>query len=254
MNAFVPGSAFSFTSGLAGGNTEHTRRWNLVRDPQAGVCLVFVTPEKVSKSNRLQNELQKLFDAGRLGRIVIDEAHCASQWGHDFRPDYAQLGILKSHFPSIPIIAVTATASDKVREDVCRILRVGTNYRFFRSTAHRPNLHYSIRHKRDGKDSIVTDMAAFIKEHHPRHAGIVYTFSRKDADVVANSLCDLGIVARSYHSDVTPKNKELIHRSWMRNETQVVVATIAFGLGINKPDVYVFIAGVHYTVCTSSYS
>ncbi|GKZ00452.1 hypothetical protein MPSEU_000997700 [Mayamaea pseudoterrestris] len=237
MNEFVPISAVSFTSGLAGGNTEHARRWNLVRDPKAGVCLIFVTPEKVSKSNRLQNELQKLFDAGRLGRIVVDESHCASQWGHDFRPDYAQLGVLKSHFPSIPIIAVTATASDKVRDDVCRILRLGSNYRFFRSTAHRPNLHYSIRAKRDGKETIVTDMAAFIKEKHPRHAGIVYTFSRKDADNVADALCSFGVVARSYHSDVTPKNKDLIHRSWMRNETQVVVATIAFGLGINKPDV-----------------
>lgn len=232
MNEFAQGSAVSFTSNVTGGNAEHTRRWNLVRDPNAGVCLVFITPEKVSKSNRLQNEMQKLFDANRLGRVVIDEAHCASQWGHDFRPDYAQLGMLKSHFPSIPIIAVTATASDKVREDVCRILRIGTNYRFFRSTAHRPNLHYSIRPKSttSGADNLVTDMAAFIKEKHARHAGIVYTFSKKDADTVAKALCEFGVTARSYHSDVTPKNKELIHRSWMKNQTQVVVATIAFGL------------------------
>lgn len=144
MNQFAPGSATSFSSGLRGGNAEHSRRWALVRDPQQGVCMVFVTPEKVHKSKKLQNEMQKLFNQGRLGRFVIDECHCACQWGHDFRPDYGQLGILKAHFPSIPLVAVTATASDKVRADVCQILKLGTNYKFFRSTALRPNLHYSV--------------------------------------------------------------------------------------------------------------
>jgi superfamily II DNA helicase RecQ len=81
------------------------------------------------------------------------------------------------------------------------------------------------------------DMVAFIKDKHPRDAGIVYTFSKKDADTVADALCCYGVVARSYHSDVSAKTKEMIHASWMRNDTQVVVATIAFGLGINKPDV-----------------
>jgi ATP-dependent DNA helicase Q1 len=237
MNVFCPNSATSFSSGLTGGNAEHARRWSMVRDPTAGMCLVFVTPEKVHKSGKLKSELQKLHDQGRLGRFVVDEAHCVSQYGHDFRPDYAQLGILKRQFPSIPMIAVTATASDRVREDVCQILRLGTRYRFFRSTANRPNLQYSVRPKPDSKDGILANMAAFIQEHHAKDAGIVYTFSKKDADTVADALCQYGIVARSYHSDVSPTNKEYIHRSWMRNETQVVVATIAFGLGINKPDV-----------------
>ena len=248
MNQFCPNSATSFTSGLQGGNAEHARRWSLVRDPNAGVCLVFVTPEKVHKSGKLRAELQKLFDQGRLGRFVIDEAHCACQWGHDFRPDYAQLGALKHQFPSVPVIAVTATASDRVRHDVCKILEIGSNYKFFRSTANRPNLTYSVRAKRDGKDTTVADMAAFIKEKHPNNAGIVYTFSRKDADTVADALCNYGIVARPYHSDVSPKNKELVHRSWMKNQTQVVVATIAFGLGINKPDVRFVL---HHTISKS---
>jgi superfamily II DNA helicase RecQ len=118
-----------------------------------------------------------------------------------------------------------------------KILALGTNYRFFRSTANRLNLQYSVRPKPDGKDAVVDDMVTLIKEKYPQNAGIIYTLSRKDADTIASSLCEYGVVARAYHSDVTPKNKELIHRSWMRNETQVVVATIAFGLGINKPDV-----------------
>jgi ATP-dependent DNA helicase Q1 len=235
MNQFAPGSAISFSSSL-GSNTEHARRWALVRDPSQGICLVFITPEKISQSKKLQTELEKLAAQGRLGRFVIDECHCASQWGHDFRPDYTKLGVLKRHFPFVPCIAVTATASDKVRDDVCDILCLGSNYCFFRSSANRPNLRYSVRPKRDGKD-VVTDMVAFIKEHHPNDAGIVYTFSKKDADNLADNFCDYGVVARTYHSDITAKNKELIHNSWMRNETQVVVATIAFGLGINKPDV-----------------
>jgi hypothetical protein len=113
-------------------------------------------------------------------------------------PDYAQLGKLKSHFPSIPVIAVTATASDRVRQDVCEILRLNTNknsFRFFRSTANRPNLTYSVRPKPDGKDSVIAEMAEFIKERYSHGAGIVYTYSRKDADTVASVLCDYGVIA-----------------------------------------------------------
>lgn len=234
MNSFAPGSAVSFTSTLAGGQSEHTRRWNLVRDPQQGVCLVLITPEKISKSNKLKNEMQKLYDQNRLGRFVVDEAHCSSNWGHDFRPDYTKLGILRSTFPDVPIMAVTATASERVRHDVCNILQVPRNCAFYRSSANRPNLQYHVRPK---KSDVLDDMAAFIQEEYPQGAGIVYTYSKKDADTVASQLVDRGIIAESYHSEVSATRKDQIHQSWMRNNTQVVVATIAFGLGINKPDV-----------------
>lgn len=185
-----------------------------------------------------------------------------SQMGRFFfraNEDYAQLGKLKSHFPSIPVIAVTATASDRVRQDVCEILRMGSSYRFFRSTGNRPNLTYSVRPKPDGKGAVIAEMAEFIKENYALGAGIVYTYSRKDADTVASALCDYGVIAevsfmsstvlpigegfslhsfiavvfivQAYHSDVSATKKGAIHRSWMRNQTQVVVATIAFGLG-----------------------
>lgn len=158
--------------------------------------------------------------------------HCACQWGHDFRPDYTKLGILKQHFPNVPLIAVTATASNKVREDCCRILRLGTNYQFFRSSANRPNLNYSVKVKPEGQDKVVKDMSDFIQEHHKNHSGIIYTFSKKDANTVADKLNQSGITARPYHSDISASAKDSIHRSWMRNKTQVVVATIAFGLGM----------------------
>lgn len=236
MNSYSEGSAISLTSGIIGGVTEHARRWNLVRNPDSGICMIFVTPEKVYKSNKLRGELEKLNNQGRLGRFVIDECHCASQWGHDFRPDYMKLGILKQHFPSIPVIALTATASENIREDCCRILKI-SSHRFFRSSADRKNLKYSVRVKVDRPDKVIEDMASFVKDHHPRHAGIIYTFSRKEADTVADKLNDYGISSRAYHSSVSASAKESIHRNWMRDKILVVVATIAFGLGINKPNV-----------------
>ena len=135
MNEMKTGSATSFTSGI--GKTEHAQRWRLVRDPNAGIALIFVTPEKVSKSKKFLGEMEKLYDQGRLGRFVIDECHCACQWGHDFRTDYTKLGILKHHFPNIPVLAVTATASERVYHDCVNILRLGNKHRCFRSTANR---------------------------------------------------------------------------------------------------------------------
>ncbi|CAJ1966492.1 unnamed protein product [Cylindrotheca closterium] len=234
MNAFRAQSCISFTSGM--GQALHTQNWNRVRDPNGGVLMMIVTPEKVTASNKLKSELQKLHQQNRLGRIVIDECHCACQWGHDFRPDYAKLGILKHQFPSVPVLAVTATASDRVRNDCAQILRLSRHYRFFRSTANRPNLSYYVKPK-DGSNEVLEDMAQFIKEKHPTSAGIIYAYSKKDADTVADELQERGIIAEAYHSEVSVTKKQAIHRSWMRNQTQVVVATIAFGLGINKPDV-----------------
>jgi len=123
---------------------------------------------------------------------VIDEAHCAIQWGHDFRPDYAKLGILRIHFPTIPLIALTATASTKVRDDCCRILNLGKNGRktqFFRGKSNRPNLNYSIVDKPDCKKTCLQQMADYIKSNYPNTpSGIIYTFSRKEADDIAEKL------------------------------------------------------------------
>ena len=186
---------------------------------------------------------------------------------YDIYRDYAQLGILKRHFPTIPVLAVTATASTRVRQDVVQILGIAQNYQFFRSTAHRPNLQYSIRSKQgENNDVVLHDMAEWIQQHYPfvpqdnnkrkkknnnskddndnddknesSASGIIYTLSRKDANTVAQKLQDVyGISARPYHSDVSPTRKLTIHREWMSNQIQVVVATIAFGLGFNKPNV-----------------
>ena len=132
---------------------------------------------------------------------------------------------------------MTATASERVRQDVSQILGLHPRTtRVFRSTANRPNLRYAVRPKPDASKALTKEMAGYSQTHHPTNSGIIYTLSRKEADTVAASLNDeYGIPARSYHSDVS--NKERIQAQWMANQVQVVVATIAFGLGINKPDV-----------------
>lgn len=123
-----------------------------------------------------------------------------------------------------------------MREDCAKILRINRGYKFFRSSANRLNLKYQVREKGDG-NKVISEMVEFIKRNHKHNAGIIYTFSRKEADHLAEKLRTQGIVAKSYHSSVKCKAKAQIHQSWMKNKTQVVVATIAFGLGINKPDV-----------------
>ena len=197
MNQFLPNSCVSFRSGM--GAAEHTRVWNRVRDPQGGVVMILVTPEMVHKSGKLKSELQKLYQSNRLGRFVIDECHCACQWGHDFRKDYSKLGMLKSNFPDIPILAVTATASERVRTDCANILRLDRHYRYFRSTVNRPNLNYHIKAKGSSAD-VLDNMTTFIKEKHPTSPGIIYTYSINDAETVANELCERGIIAEAYHS------------------------------------------------------
>jgi superfamily II DNA helicase RecQ len=144
------------------------------------------------------SRLSNYCDAGTS--LFIRSHICAFSLGHDFRPDYAKLGVLKGHFPTIPVLAVTATASDRVREDCCAILRLSVNYRFFRSTADRPNLRYQVRPKESAADTL-DDMTAFIKDHHPNSAGIIYTYSRKDANTVADQLLERGIIGEAYHSE-----------------------------------------------------
>jgi len=235
MNQFCPNVCEALLSGQT--KTEVAHIWQRIRDTNQHVGMLIVTPERIAKSKQLKAELQHLYLAGRLARIVIDECHCCCQWGHDFRPDYAKLGVLRQTFTTVPIMAVTATASDRVREDCARILQLRPNYRFFRSTANRPNLTYSIRRKEGSANDTLDDMVNFIRARHPTSAGIVYTRTRKEADTVAQELQGRGILAAAYYSDVSSGRKNQIHHAWMKNQTQVVVATIAFGLGINKPDV-----------------
>ncbi|BAF28927.1 Os11g0708600, partial [Oryza sativa Japonica Group] len=199
--------------------------------------ILYVTPEKISKSKRFMSKLEKCHHAGRLSLIAIDEAHCCSQWGHDFRPDYKNLGILKVQFPSVPMIALTATATNKVQIDLIEMLHIPRCVKFV-STINRPNLFYKVFEKSPVGKVVIDEIANFISESYPNNeSGIVYCFSRKECEQVAKELSERGILADYYHADMDVISREKVHMRWSKSKLQVIVGTVAFGMGINKPDV-----------------
>ncbi|KAK7309483.1 hypothetical protein RJT34_06241 [Clitoria ternatea] len=199
--------------------------------------ILYVTPEKISKSKRFMSKLEKCHHAGRLSLISIDEAHCCSQWGHDFRPDYKNLGILKTQFPNVPMIALTATATQRVQNDLIEMLHIPRSVKFV-STVNRPNLFYMVREKSSVGKVVIDEIAEFIEESYPNNeSGIVYCFSRKECEQVAKELRERGISADYYHADMDVNAREKVHMRWSNSKLQVIVGTVAFGMGINKPDV-----------------
>ncbi|KZV99558.1 ATP-dependent DNA helicase [Exidia glandulosa HHB12029] len=232
-------------------------------DPQKSkdekeIKLCYVTPEKIAKSKTFKAMLEKLAAKGRLARIVIDEAHCVSQLGHDFRPDYKNLSILRQLFPRVPILALSATCPPKVLNDVLKILRLqpvtdgaaanktGTVY--FSSPLYRPNLHYCVMPKPSGAAAAIQAMADYILEAHADDSGIVYCLSKKDTETVAAGLSERGIRSGVYHADIGDEEKERLHVRWRKGQVKVVCATIAFGLGIDKGDVRFVL---HHTISKS---
>ncbi|XP_023643239.1 ATP-dependent DNA helicase Q-like 4B [Capsella rubella] len=195
--------------------------------------LLYVTPEKVAKSDSLLRHLESLNSRSLLTRFVIDEAHCVSQWGHDFRPDYQGLGVLKQKFPNIPVLALTATATASVKEDVVQALGLA-NCVVFRQSFNRPNLWYSVVPK---TNKCLEDIDSFIKENHFDECGIIYCLSRMDCEKVTDSLQAFGRNAAFYHSNMDPGKRAFVQKKWSKDEINIICATVAFGMGINKPDV-----------------
>ncbi|KAI0103151.1 hypothetical protein GGR51DRAFT_256287 [Nemania sp. FL0031] len=201
--------------------------------PEHYFQLLYVTPEMINKSATFMNGLYCLNRNKKLARLVIDEAHCVSQWGHDFRPDYKQMGNFRERFPQVPLMALTATATQNVIIDVKHNLGIEECEQFTQSF-NRPNLYYEVLRKE--KDNTAT-IASLINSKYPGKTGIVYTLSRKSAETIAKKLRDQGIAAHHYHASVDPLEKTRIQREWQHGKIKVVVATIAFGMGIDKPDV-----------------
>jgi len=198
--------------------------------------LLYITPEMLNKNVYLVDLLRGLNSRKRLARFVIDEAHCVSQWGHDFRPDYKALGDIRQQFPGVPFMALTATATQNVKADVIHNLHLD-NCEVFAQSFNRPNLTYEVRQKPKGKE-LLDAVAEIITSKYKNQSGIVYCLARKKCEEVAKQLSETyHIRAHHYHAGMEPADKSFVQREWQAGKYQVIVATIAFGMGIDKPDV-----------------
>jgi ATP-dependent DNA helicase RecQ len=188
--------------------------------------LLYVAPERLMLDGFLD-----LLRSVTVALFAVDEAHCVSQWGHDFRPVYVQLGRLPELFPGIPFVALTATADDQTREDVRQRLNLA-DAPIFVAGFDRPNIRYTVAEKR----SAPQQLERFIAEH-PGDSGIVYALSRKRVEQVAARLKGTGVAAEPYHAGMPAPERSRVQDAFLRDEVRVVVATVAFGMGIDKPDV-----------------
>ncbi|MFT4266562.1 MAG: DNA helicase RecQ, partial [Xenophilus sp.] len=198
---------------------------------RAEITLLYAAPERVT-TPRFLELLDGLAARGRLGLFAIDEAHCVSQWGHDFRPEYRQLALLHERWPQVPRIALTATADALTRADIVERLQLQEAGQFV-SSFDRPNIRYGIVEKKDA----TTQLLRFIEREHAGEAGVVYCQSRKRVEEVAQALVEAGIDALPYHAGLDAAVRQRHQDRFLREEAVVMVATIAFGMGIDKPDV-----------------
>lgn len=189
--------------------------------------IIYVSPEGIL-SGKMLSFLKQL----KISLIAIDEAHCVSQWGHEFRKDYIRLGELKTYFPEVPVIALTATADAKTRKDIAHQLNL-IEPNVFVSSFDRPNITYKILERSDE----LKQLDQFIQENHPHDTGIVYCLSRDKVERIASALRKLGYPAVAYHAGLSQKERQTNQELFNIQERIIVVATIAFGMGIDRPDV-----------------
>ncbi|MDH5357990.1 MAG: DNA helicase RecQ [Gammaproteobacteria bacterium] len=194
---------------------------------QNELALLYIAPERL-----LTSQMLELLDQCQLSLFAIDEVHCVSQWGHDFRPEYQRLKILHQRYPSVPRIALTATADQRTRDEIVVQLQLGDAHIFINSFD-RPNIHYAISEGNNPKQRLWQ----FLEENHPNDAGIVYCLSRKKVEAIADWLSERGRLALPYHAGLTQELRQKNQQRFLREEGVIIVATIAFGMGIDKPDV-----------------
>ena len=196
--------------------------------------LLYVSPERLLSPAFLE----RISDID-IALFAIDEAHCVSQWGHDFRREYAQLGVLREHFPDVPLVALTATADAQTREDIVRVLGLDKATRYV-TGFDRPNIRYTVLEKHKPFDQLVRFLL-----NRRSQAGIIYALSRKRVDEIAQKLQDEGLRAAAYHAGLPSSQRQDVQERFLRDDVLIVVATVAFGMGIDKPNVR-FV--VHYDI------
>ena len=231
---------FSNINGIA-----HVLNSTLTKDEQEKVKddvkngitkLLYMAPESLSKDSNIE-----FLKSNNISLLAIDEAHCISEWGHDFRPEYRNLRIIADKIKkNVPIIALTATATPKVQSDILKNLNI-SDAQIFKASFNRPNLFYEVRYK---NDTVNSDLIKFIKNNSNK-SGIIYCLSRKKVEEITNLLQLNDIKALHYHAGLDSKTRSDNRDSFLKEDVDVVVATIAFGMGIDKPNIRFVI---HYDV------
>ena len=190
--------------------------------------MLYVAPERLTTGSFLN-----LLKQTTISIFAIDEAHCVSQWGHDFRPNYIQLSLLHEQFPNVPRIALTATADETTRDEIRKRLQL-EDARLFISSFDRPNICYNIA---EAQSNSRTALLRFIQNEHENDCGIVYCLSRKKVEAIATWLSEKGFTALPYHAGLPVSDRENNQQRFLKEDGVIIVATIAFGMGIDKPDV-----------------
>jgi ATP-dependent DNA helicase RecQ len=218
--------------GVRAGFLNSTQDWSARRQVEAAFLageldLLYVAPEGLGVRSTVN-----LLDRGRIALFAIDEAHCVAQWGHDFRPDYLTLSMLHERWPTVPRIALTATATPAVHAEIADRLGL-TGARHFVASFDRPNIQYRIVPKSEPRKQLLT----LLRTEHDGDAGIVYCLSRASVDKIADFLVQSGISALPYHAGLDSATRAINQKRFLREDGMIMVATIAFGMGIDKPDV-----------------
>lgn len=239
MNGKMLGSAASLTGDIDSSTSNSI--YKDLRSKNPITKLLYVTPEKLTASGALNSVLADLYERNMLARFVIDEAHCVSQWGHDFRPDYTRLSELRETYRNVPFMALTATATQKVRLDIAQQLKL-RDAKWFMQSFNRNNLKFEVRAK---NKSSFDEITALLHTDFRDQTGIIYCLSRKDCDDLARRLRDEGFQSVSYHAGLSDNARRKVQEDWIHGAFNVVVATIAFGMGIDKSDVRFVI---HYSM------
>lgn len=199
---------------------------------QNSVKILYLSPERLAVE-RFEHWIVKK----KISLIAVDEAHCISEWGHDFRPDYTKLSRLKILFKGVPILAVTATAIPQARKDIVTLLRL-ENPALFQTSFNRPNLHYIVRATKEPWEELMYWLHRYTKE-----SVVIYCLSRRTTNEVATELCARGFFAAAYHAGLPKEERNRLQDEFLTDKTKIIVATIAFGMGIDKPNVRLV---VHY--------
>jgi bloom syndrome protein len=208
------------------------------------LLFLFLTPEKLMAGAGILGRLIDLAQLKQLARFVVDEAHCVSQWGHDFRPDYAHLSLLKERFPDVPLMALTATATKEVKRDIVSILGI-QNCLIFQNSFNRPNLIYSVEAKLKEIHSHKQVYNWIVQHGYRQCCGLVFCMSVTETEMLSTALNGFGLSTMHYHAKLPLEKRTATQNAWTTNQVRIIVATIAFGLGIDKPDVRFVI---HHTI------